>query len=146
MSDNKIEFTEEHIKAIAVLETKVDKLEDDIGCLNRIDKSIEKLSILMEVQVKENEKRDCLLVKMSDSLDNLNTEIKHTNMRIDGLEYKFKSSEDMNFIDIREINKEKAKEKLSLKEKAVKFGIPFGAISGFVVALYEILKGIKFIK
>ena len=140
MADNN-EIIYEHTKDIATLKTKVDKLEDNIICLNRIDKSIEKLSWLMEEQVKGNDKRDGLLNKMSESLDSLNSEIKCTNTRIDGLEGQFMSSEQKNYIDVRDINKEEVK--LTLGQKAKKMVFPIGAIAGIITFIYEVVKNIK---
>jgi len=115
------------------------------------------MTTLLEVEAQKGEKRDKLieqqsdtltqqnitLVKVNDSLNNLNDEIVNTNKRMDTLEKIVTIENAKNFIDVREVNKEEVK--LTLGQRAKKWAIPFGAISGFVVALYELLKGIKII-
>lgn len=145
----------EIIERVAALETKVDNLEEDVDCLSNIEKSIERMTTLLEVEGQKGEKRDKLieqqsntltqqnitLVKVNDSLKNLNDEIKNTNKRIDTLEKIVTIDAQKNIIDIREINKEKVK--LTLGQKAKKAIVPTGALAGIVVFIYEVVKNIK---
>jgi len=156
MAENNIcEFQKEHIEAIAGLQTDMENVKEKVSSLSNIEKSIERMTTLMEYQTKENEKRDKLmeqqsktltqqsltLSKVNDNLDSLNVEVKTTNARIDRLETKFQSENAKNLIDIREINKDKVK--LSLKDKVKKNAIPLAAITALVVAIVDALKGLK---
>jgi len=142
-----LQFTEEHIERIVTLETKVDNIEDKIGSLNKIENAITKISTLMEIQAKDEDKKEKNLMKQSemlsglsktltkvnDNLDSLNTEIKETNIRIDKLENKFSIETEKSKIDIRDW----------LKTVILKFLLPTSAI-GFIV--YEAGKVLKIIK
>jgi len=145
----------EVIERIATLETKVDKLEEDVSCLNSIEKSITKMTTLLEVEAQKGEKRDKLieqqsdtltqqnitLVKVNDSLNNLNDEIVNTNKRMDTLEKIVTIENAKNFIDIREVNKEEVK--LTLGQKAKKAVFPVSALAGLIAFLYEVISKIK---
>ena len=145
----------EIIERVATLETKVNSLEEDISCLNRIDKSIDRMTTLLEIEAQKGDKRDRLieqqsnsltqqnitLVKVNDSLKNLNDEIKNTNKRIDTLEKIVTIDTQKNTLDIRDINKEKVK--LTLGQKVKRAAFPFAAISALIIAIIDALKGIK---
>lgn len=87
---------------LATVETKVANIENQIDDLGSINKSIERLTTLMEVQVSENEKRDAMRekqaialeqlsvanIKTSEALDRLNTKIDKTDAKLESLNKK----------------------------------------------------------
>lgn len=137
---------------VASLEARMDAVEDDISCLNKIERLIERITTLLEVESGKGEKRDRLieqqsntlaqqnitLVKINDSLKNLNEEIKNTNKRIDTLEKIVTVDEEKNKIDLRDVKKEEVKETLGQRVK--KAAVPFTAVSALLVALFELIR------
>lgn len=152
---SEIEFTQEHVAAIAELQTDMVNIKEKVSSLNNIENAIVKISTLLEVQSKDNEKRDALLIKQSemltqqsitmakvnDNLDNLNIEVKNTNCRIDKLENKYNSSEEKCKVDLRDVQKEEIK--LSIGQKAKRVVFPVGALAGILAFLYELILKIK---
>lgn len=151
-----IDFTTEYLEKLKEHEVKI---ENNIKELDDIEDRVDDLSIMKEnlqvltyiqkeqnlfnkEQARVNAEVSNTLVAINGNLKNMSKKINETDQRVESLQCKFDEVERKNKIDIREIQKEETKKKLTTGEK-VAIGIG-GSIGGgaVILGLIEIIKAL----
>lgn len=91
----------EHIKELATLRSEVNELKDKMDDMSQIKEAIVKLTILQEEQAKFSE-------EVSLTLKDMNSEIKETKNKVNGLEDKIEKIDNKSKIDLLELVKQYA--------------------------------------
>jgi predicted nuclease with TOPRIM domain len=92
---------QEHIKEIATLRSEVNELQDKVDDLSQIKEAIIRLTLLQEEQAKFSE-------EVSETLKNMNTDIKDTKEQVGKLEDKIEKIDNKSKIDLLELVKQYA--------------------------------------
>lgn len=152
-----VEFTTDYVEEIADHEARIGNLEKRTDKLDGIEKNLERLTTLMEVQIADRKDSQRVLEGLTKTINGMNTKIDNTDKKIDNtdnkidsmnekltetneevmvLKHKFEESENKNKIDIREVTKEEAKKKLTPTQKGMAIG------AGGVAIIVAIINGI----
>ena len=133
---------ENNIKGINEIEHKVDDLsemKENIKLLTYIQKE---QNLFNKEQARVNAEVSNTLVAINGNLKNMSKKLNETDQKVESLQCKFEEVEKKNTIDIREIQKEETKKKLTTPQK-IALGIG-GTVGGSAVAvgLIEIIKAL----
>ena len=133
---------ENNIKEIKEVENRVDNLsimKENLQVLTYISKE---QNLFNKEQARVNAEVSGTLVAINSNLKDMSKKLNETDKKVESLQCKFDDVEKKNTIDIREIQKEETKKKLTTPQK-IALGIG-GTVGGSAVAvgLIEIIKAL----
>ena len=147
-----IDFTTEHLEKLKEHEVKIENnmkeikgLERRVGDILELKENIKVLTyiqkeknIFNKEQARVNAEVSSTLVAINSNLKSMSKKLNETDQKVENLQCKFEEVESKNKIDIRDLNKEETKKKLTPTKVAL-----YGAGgTGVVLALIEVIKAL----
>lgn len=127
---------ENNIKEIKEIEHKVDNFSDMKENLQVLTYIQKEQNLFNKEQSRVNAEVSNTLVAINSNLKDMSKKLNETDQKVENLQCKFEEVESKNKIDIRDLNKEETKKKLTPTKVAL-----YGAGgTGVVLALIEVIK------
>lgn len=149
-----IDFTTEYLRKLNEHEVKIennikelDELEEKINDLSVMKENLQVLTYIQKEQnlfnkeqARVNGEVSNTLVAINSNLKDMSKKLNETDLKVDSLQCKFEEVEKKNTIDIRDLNKENTKKKLTTAEKvAIGAGGTIGG-SAIILGLIKIIE------
>lgn len=133
---------ENNIKEIKEIEHRVDNFSDMKENLQVLTYISKEQNLFNKEQSRVNAEVSNTLVAINGNLKNMNKQINETNQKVASLQCKFEEVESKNIIDVRDINKEMNKKKLTTGQSiAIGVGGTIGG-SGIILALIKVIEAL----
>ena len=149
-----IDFTTEYLEKLNEHEVKIannikelDEIEERVDDLSVMKENLQVLtyiskeqSLFNKEQARVNGEVSNTLVAINSNLKDMSKKLNETDLKVDSLQCKFEEVEKKNTIDIRDLNKENTKKKLTTAEKvAIGAGGTIGG-SAIILGLIKIIE------